>query len=235
MNCAKCGHPSNAHGAEQCFVATCICHEFKASPTDPEVHAINVVCEAMADLDDEARSRVAYYMVSRYGGPLETIEAASDEAPPAIMRMPDTGEVVMISLSFGDQTTTFTPAVGALTLTAAQDLCICGHESGQHESGGVCTVASYSVLHEDAVECECTEFTREEIVDEPAGPLPTLGSLGGGLYRIHWYDGGSSLAAIGVGRDGGRWVAPTNWVAPQLEWAEERWAEMVASVERLEW
>lgn len=32
-----------------------------------------------------------------------------------------------------------------------------------------------------------------------------------GLYRIHWVSGGTSLAAIGQTRDGGRWIAPTNW------------------------
>ena len=35
-----------------------------------------------------------------------------------------------------------------------------------------------------------------------------------GLYKIYWRSGGSSLASIGVLRDGGRWVAPTNWVSP---------------------
>lgn len=35
-----------------------------------------------------------------------------------------------------------------------------------------------------------------------------------GLYRVFWTIGGSSLAAVGVDADGGRWIAPTNWVFP---------------------
>lgn len=35
-----------------------------------------------------------------------------------------------------------------------------------------------------------------------------------GLYRIHWRTGGSSLAAVGVDRNGARWLAPINWVSP---------------------
>lgn len=33
-----------------------------------------------------------------------------------------------------------------------------------------------------------------------------------GLYRLHWHEGGSSLAAVGVSSSGERWIAPTNWV-----------------------
>jgi hypothetical protein len=47
-------------------------------------------------------------------------------------------------------------------------------------------------------------------------PLPDPG-----LYRIHWRDGGNSLASIGVTESGGRWLAPTNWVAPaEFDWAD---------------
>lgn len=38
-----------------------------------------------------------------------------------------------------------------------------------------------------------------------------------GLYTIYWkaaYGGDFSLAATGVPPEGGRWFAPTNWVAP---------------------
>lgn len=34
-----------------------------------------------------------------------------------------------------------------------------------------------------------------------------------GLYEIFWSTGGSSLASIGGLRDGGRWIAPTNWTS----------------------
>jgi len=43
-----------------------------------------------------------------------------------------------------------------------------------------------------------------------------------GLYRVYWDTGGSSLAAIGVTYNGGRWLAPINWVAPTLDPAWSR-------------
>jgi len=42
-----------------------------------------------------------------------------------------------------------------------------------------------------------------------------------GLYRIHWKDGGSSLAAVGYNYKGNHWFAPTNWLGnsvPSYEW-----------------
>jgi hypothetical protein len=41
-----------------------------------------------------------------------------------------------------------------------------------------------------------------------------------GLYRVHWKSGGSSLAAIGVTDDGGRWLAPINWVKPSVAFTD---------------
>ena len=38
-----------------------------------------------------------------------------------------------------------------------------------------------------------------------------------GLYVVHWKSGGTSLAAIGMKRDGDRWLAPVNWVFPTGE------------------
>jgi len=35
-----------------------------------------------------------------------------------------------------------------------------------------------------------------------------------GLYHVFWKDGGSSLASVGMTKDGGKWLAPINWVAP---------------------
>jgi hypothetical protein len=36
-----------------------------------------------------------------------------------------------------------------------------------------------------------------------------------GLYKIYWVgENGSSLASIGISRDGEQWFAPTNWVSP---------------------
>ena len=34
-----------------------------------------------------------------------------------------------------------------------------------------------------------------------------------GIYRIHWKEGGSSLAAVGSDHNGFRWFAPTNWIS----------------------
>ena len=38
--------------------------------------------------------------------------------------------------------------------------------------------------------------------------------LKSGIYKIHWKSGGSSIASIGVMKNGDRWLAPTNWVEP---------------------
>lgn len=34
-----------------------------------------------------------------------------------------------------------------------------------------------------------------------------------GLYRLHWKEGGWSLAAVGILHDGRRWYAPVNWTS----------------------
>ena len=49
--------------------------------------------------------------------------------------------------------------------------------------------------------------------------------LKSGIYRIYWTSGGESLAAIGVTTDGGRWLAPINWVAPSDDFTD--WDEIV--------
>lgn len=38
--------------------------------------------------------------------------------------------------------------------------------------------------------------------------------LNSGIYIIFWKAGGQSTAAIGITRDGFRWMAPLNWVYP---------------------
>ena len=35
-----------------------------------------------------------------------------------------------------------------------------------------------------------------------------------GVYRVNWRQGGSSIAAVGVGPSGDKWLAPLNWVEP---------------------
>ncbi len=51
-----------------------------------------------------------------------------------------------------------------------------------------------------------------------------------GLYRVHWKSGGSSLAAIGMGANGNRWIAPTNWIRPADMPRPGTWGD----IERLE-
>jgi hypothetical protein len=51
-------------------------------------------------------------------------------------------------------------------------------------------------------------------------------ALDHGLYRLHWKDGGSSLAAVGSDREGRRWFAPTNWISvPCTDWGSVKRAE----------
>lgn len=40
-----------------------------------------------------------------------------------------------------------------------------------------------------------------------------------GVYVILWRAGGTSIAAVGVTADGGRWLAPLNWIEPTVDQA----------------
>jgi hypothetical protein len=43
--------------------------------------------------------------------------------------------------------------------------------------------------------------------------------LKNGLYEIKWKSGGVSIASVGTGVNGVRWMAPTNWViVPSDNW-----------------
>ena len=56
-----------------------------------------------------------------------------------------------------------------------------------------------------------------------------------GLYRIHWREsngGGSSLAAVGITRNGNRWLAPINWVKPSDSLVTWRAVEKAEILER---
>ena len=46
-----------------------------------------------------------------------------------------------------------------------------------------------------------------------------------GIYRIHWKEGGSSLAAVGSDVAGNRWLAATNWVSGSTT-STTRWEEV---------
>lgn len=57
-----------------------------------------------------------------------------------------------------------------------------------------------------------------------------VSNLEPGLYLLRWKSGGASLAAVGVTSDGGRWMAPTNWVSPtedQKHWRMVEKAQFV--------
>lgn len=51
-----------------------------------------------------------------------------------------------------------------------------------------------------------------------------------GLYRVHWKSGGTSLASIGMGSNGDRWIAPTNWLRPATVAEAGEWGD----IERIE-
>jgi len=42
----------------------------------------------------------------------------------------------------------------------------------------------------------------------------------GGLYRLYWVSGGTSVAAVGTTANGDRWYMPTNWInGPATDWS----------------
>jgi len=68
---------------------------------------------------------------------------------------------------------------------------------------------------------EGTTNPRQRITDHERETRLTpisVAALGNGLWRLHWVDGGSSVAAIGRNNEGGTWVAPTNWVSIVTTW-----------------
>jgi len=38
-----------------------------------------------------------------------------------------------------------------------------------------------------------------------------------GIYKLHWASGGDSIAAVGGTDNGGRWMAPINWITPTAD------------------
>lgn len=51
------------------------------------------------------------------------------------------------------------------------------------------------------------------------------------LYVVHWKSGGTTLASIGMTEDGGRWLAPVNWVFPTGRQGIWRKVEKVEQIE----
>ena len=47
---------------------------------------------------------------------------------------------------------------------------------------------------------------------EEEKPLIVPSSIKCGIYIVCWKSGGSSIASIGMMANGGRWIAPINWV-----------------------
>lgn len=56
-----------------------------------------------------------------------------------------------------------------------------------------------------------------------------------GVYRLFWYSGGCSVAAVGMCDDGSRWYAPANWTAGDpgavvsTDWSPVKSAELIES------
>lgn len=56
-----------------------------------------------------------------------------------------------------------------------------------------------------------------------------------GVYRLFWYSGGCSVAAVGMCKDGSRWYAPANWTAGDpgavvsTDWSPVKSAELIES------
>lgn len=68
----------------------------------------------------------------------------------------------------------------------------------------------------------------------PKVPTFNPNTLKNGLYRLHWKDGRSSLAAVGRLHNGKPWFAPVNWVsASETGIASQRW-ELIDRAERIE-
>lgn len=60
-----------------------------------------------------------------------------------------------------------------------------------------------------------------------------VNALSLGLYRIYWYGGGSSLAAVGQDGHGCRWLAPINWNFTSEGPSFTSWSE-VTRVEKID-
>lgn len=61
------------------------------------------------------------------------------------------------------------------------------------------------------------KLAAEGATSTPEEILQPKDFSGPGVYRVYWDEGGSSVAAIGVKHDGGLWLAPSNWLAPDLD------------------
>jgi len=52
--------------------------------------------------------------------------------------------------------------------------------------------------------------------------------LENGLYRLHWFDGGNSIASVGRDENGRTWFAPANWIrVPSYEWSLVKSADLI--------
>lgn len=84
-------------------------------------------------------------------------------------------------------------------------------------------------------ECSYLNWIKRDLSDiralstSQSGPAPEIAAkepdpirnMDPGIYTCYWRDGGSSKVAIGMGQDGTRWFAPTNWIAPALRLTNE--------------
>jgi hypothetical protein len=58
-----------------------------------------------------------------------------------------------------------------------------------------------------------------------------------GVYRLFWRSGGHSVASVGMGHDGTRWMAPANWLAAPADraanlryWRQVERVELIAPI-----
>lgn len=110
--------------------------------------------------------------------------------------------------------------------------------------GNVRLIDNFSLLSgiEPCPKCVSGQTKSVVLIDEAAdrgGPMaaieqqhligPNGEGVNPGLWRLHWNDGGSSLASVGCDESGRRWFAPVNWVGgvPCFDWSMVEVAELI--------
>jgi len=74
-----------------------------------------------------------------------------------------------------------------------------------------------------------------EQVSDPGDVGEWIRSQPTGVYRLFWYSGGCSVAAVGMLNDGSRWYAPANWGGvdsggvASADWSSVKSAELIES------
>ena len=61
-------------------------------------------------------------------------------------------------------------------------------------------------------ECISVSYKCNRYEPKPDEPMIIPQDIKCGIYIIYWKNGGTSVAAIGMMKDGSRWISPTNWI-----------------------